>query len=236
MPFFLSQLIAKHHELGFDPTMKLLLPVQGQPVYDITVQVSEMESLVYRTKELVNQDNAAVIRGRGTRVWYVVLLKNGAEVPEETGVLKDSWVDPNRQREGAILEQIRNTEVAEEEKADFDSSFLTVIAHGDVLINGSVENTRSLMTSGAIPPSNSHLDLRIPGQSLPMVPDSHTPVANSSDVQSAIMPPPNYGPGGCDAKSRYRIVFAQKCRPLSKVTSLADAFRYLSNAVIGESC
>ena len=84
MHFFLSQLYADETDLGLDPTMKMLLPVgDGPPTYDMTVRVSAEETIVYRTRELIDQENATSLRGRGTRVWDVVLVEDGVKNVEE---------------------------------------------------------------------------------------------------------------------------------------------------------
>ena len=75
-------------------------------MYDILVHDAKSpnsEPLVFRTDGLINDDGAKSPLGRGTRVWRVKRLVDGEPDASAPGrVLKDSWVDEDRDREGEI--------------------------------------------------------------------------------------------------------------------------------------
>lgn len=103
-------------ELGWDDTIKLTKPLDlkeansEQPSWDITVRrQGTKECTVYRTKRVISNFAADAIRGRGTRVWEVVQLDEKQNEIDEVLVLKDSWIDADRLREGDILHKIHNS-------------------------------------------------------------------------------------------------------------------------------
>ena len=149
--------------MGVDPTMKLLLPVKDAPPrYDITVRLSPQKSVVYRTRELIDQESASSLCGRGTRVWDVALVDGGVVKHDEGGVLEDYWVDADRMREREILDQIRQSGLDSELQTALDTYLLTVVAQGDVFVGDDVDNTRQVMTRGVPPSEVSRFNLRLP--------------------------------------------------------------------------
>lgn len=204
------------------------------PIYNISVQVSADVTLVFRTKELIDQQNACSIRGRGTRVWEVVPADDEDTDPGKHVVLKDSWVDADRTREGKVLDKIAAGDMSDDDRVIFQSCFLTVLAQGDVVVNDKVDNTRSLLTNGEVPPKDCRFNL--------MVPESRAIVTNSrlSKAPTAVLRTTqavatmhgavvDYSP-----KTRYRIVFRQRCTPLYQMISLHSAFTHLANVVLGQ--
>lgn len=99
--FILSIVYAEPQDVGFDPTMTLLKQEDGTARYDILVRSETGEEQLYRTLELLHNQGAEYLVGRGTRVWKAVKIENGEEVGEPV-VLKDAWVDHHRKREGTI--------------------------------------------------------------------------------------------------------------------------------------
>jgi hypothetical protein len=233
----LSQLYAKEHELGVDTTM-VPLNIENadeKPLtYDITVRTvshsdgkADTEEVVFRTTELINDDGAAAVRGRGTRVWDVQRMKDGQTVRGATGVLKDSWVDTTRDREEVILRKIKyNSGLPEQDDRDLlDDLFLTPTASGDVFIGGVADQTPSLSaTAGTclrfllqVPEDeNARAYFTLPSE-----------LSNFSASQFAV---PIY----FHSKTHYRIVFHERCNPLYKEPSLYVAFTHLMRATDGE--
>ena len=78
-------------------------PSSGELMYNILVHDAKSpnsEPLVFRTDGLINDDGAKSPLGRGTRVWRVKRLVDGEPDDSAPGrVLKDSWVDEDRDRE-----------------------------------------------------------------------------------------------------------------------------------------
>lgn len=238
----LSQAYAKEHQLGIDTTMKVVEeltdPKTGRLVYDITVREYGTEERIFRTTELINDDGTGVLCGRGTRIWHVNEVVDGVEDDERNGVLKDSWIDEDQTREGHILEQIGNL-MQVDDKDIFDVTYLTVVCHGDVFIGDTPDNTRSLSTRGVSLPKKFAFDLHCTslGEALPPVSntwDIATPERGAVDLHLAHATRTwkkiiEYFP-----RSHYRIVFRQRCTPLSKLTSLSMIFGHLADVVVGE--
>lgn len=204
-----------------------------EPVYDITVRISVDESEVWRTKRLLNDDNAATLLGRGTRIWEVNRVVREIVDLNQSGVLKDSWVDVDRLREGQVIEELRaSTTLSQAQKASLEPFFLTTLAKGDVYIGTRPDTTRDLMTNGKEPPQQSRFTLFVsdsqPQRTNSKLPTNTTPSAAAKDPvnPSEIVV---YGP-----KIRHRIVFKEKCTPLSDVTSLKSAYQHLAQTVVGE--
>ncbi|KAI0093394.1 hypothetical protein BDY19DRAFT_990038 [Irpex rosettiformis] len=228
--FFLSQTYAPAHELGADPTMTLVkASATGECVYDITVHDVKGKGkaglpvpIVFRTAGLINDHGTNSLLGRGTRIWRVRRLVDGKPDATSPGrVLKDSWVDEDREREGDILQQITGQpDISDTVRKALVALFLTPIACGDVLVKGRPDGTRSLITRGAHVPDTGMFSLKAFGH----IP-SHTQCTTSS-----IVPTPGYQQRNIAnhfKKQHYRIVFAEECEPLSQKTSLRDVFTSL---------
>ncbi|KIP02969.1 hypothetical protein PHLGIDRAFT_122006 [Phlebiopsis gigantea 11061_1 CR5-6] len=135
------------------------------PQYDITVAGGGTDtSKVFRTKRMISDIGADTLQGRGTRVWEVVELDaSGNENGGEICVLKDSWVDDDRDREGKIMAKMRANAKAAPARADdeygrtpegkkpkkcrvydtINESLLTVITYGDVRAGQRPDKTRN---------------------------------------------------------------------------------------------
>lgn len=112
----------------------------GQRHLLITVKSHDSQStVVYKTLEILSNVGTEAIRGRGTRVWRVEGMKKDGQPfsPRQTFILKDSWMDADREREGAILAKIRQsaTKLSSTRKEILESALLTVEIYGDVWIN-----------------------------------------------------------------------------------------------------
>ncbi|THG93529.1 hypothetical protein EW026_g7729, partial [Hermanssonia centrifuga] len=108
---------------------------------EIVVQSENDGEELYRTINLLSDIGSADLIGRGTRVWKAVKVVNGEEFGEPVA-LKDSWVDYNRQREGAIHDRIRESIIAIGQAELFTQYFLTVECYGDVLVLDEQDRTR----------------------------------------------------------------------------------------------
>lgn len=171
--FFLSQLYGREADLGIDTTMTIVSEKDGEiPRYDIKVRVpvkskrttrgsAVTQVLTYRTTRLINDDGARSFRGSGTRVWEVVPVANGVEKSKDIHVLKDTWVDDDRQHEGDILKEImENSSLDKLAREELTALFLTAIAQGDVYITDErdgqekLDSTRGLATRKACIPAD----------------------------------------------------------------------------------
>ncbi|KAI6021147.1 hypothetical protein EDC04DRAFT_2901404 [Pisolithus marmoratus] len=153
--FFSSLAFANDHELGWDPTIRRVC-VGGKPQYDITVRTDEGKDLVYQSTRIISDFNADALRGRGTRIFEVCLKSQDRKSVKdaEPAVLKDCWRDSDRDREDTILEQIftdlrnhKGIHQADEAR----KYFLTVLAAGNVMVDGNIDGTDSLLCMSDLP-------------------------------------------------------------------------------------
>lgn len=143
--FFLAFFYAEYHEIGWDPTVEYR-PAVGEKdafyLYTVhsTNERGEAEVARFKTLECLSNLGAQALRGRGTRVWKVRRWEAEGEIGEPM-VLKDCWIDCDRQREGDIVEAILASAKGTEHEAVLRRALLTTIMHGDVCVRGSTDQT-----------------------------------------------------------------------------------------------
>lgn len=126
-------------QLGYDPSVRRLPPTirNPKPAYEIDVFVGPGRKIrTFITRRILTDFGADAMHGRGTRVWVVV---DKTDPDGREYVLKDCWIDSDRQTEGSILELIRHVRLVPSDDLpnDLDSGkqhFLSVECHGNVLI------------------------------------------------------------------------------------------------------
>ena len=251
--FFLRLIYAKPCELGWDETIRRIEPTPGSQEsiqYDIQV-----EGKTYRTSRIISNIGADALRGRGTRVWEV------KEVSSTTGeafgsslVLKDCWVDVTREREGVILNNIRESieveivemditmtaednatgqcagETLDERKEIYKrvlaSGLPEVIAYGDVMVDGVPDDTHSLMRRGVSLGETTTLTINLT--------DNKKTTSHRGAVGALhALAPQRDSPLKYGAKVHHRTVFSKVGRSLAEVTSLAAAFGCLADIALG---
>ncbi|KAJ3543489.1 hypothetical protein NM688_g5850 [Phlebia brevispora] len=131
--FFLSLLYAESYSLGWDPTVRMVGSSSSKPQYDYTVESADGSISTFRTLELLFKTGHRAIEGKGTRVWKVVRVVNGVPVGKPV-VLKDQWVQEEFEREGTTLHRIQQFDRSDGFQREFSTNFLTVVAHGDVVV------------------------------------------------------------------------------------------------------
>ncbi|KAJ3552127.1 hypothetical protein NM688_g4317 [Phlebia brevispora] len=200
--FWVRIMYADPRDLGFDPTVRLLEDDASEPRYEIEVGSPGEEVQVYRTLDALSQGGQGIVGG-ATRVWKAVKVENGEEVGEAVA-LKDSWVWEDGNREGLVDASIRASCASDEQKAALDKSFLTVLAHGDILVDGAADRTRAAVT---------------PGKATGKAPDhsERDPYTQPHDR----------------SRIHYRIVYKEVCKPLRSTSSLYTVFKTLSDACHG---
>ena len=112
---------------------------------------------MYRTTRIIFDYGADTLRGQGTRVFEARRLNDKGEDGRPV-VIKDVWLDDDREREDRILFQLFN-EADDKDKELVKKYFLTVLACGDVIIGGKVDHTRDLITCGKDIPIDCQFDL-----------------------------------------------------------------------------
>ena len=149
-------------QLGYDPTMKLFW-AREEWNYQITVKGKDIhENVVTKVYKTIGTiaNMSSNLRGRATRVYEAYEVGN----PDSIVVIKDSWVDINRVKEGDTLKELLK-DASEDEKA----MFLTVLIHGVVEIDGEEDLTRDLLMKGYLvstDPPKSKISMRSSGNYL----------------------------------------------------------------------
>ncbi len=175
--------------------------------YDIKVQTHDGEEVIYRTVMLLSDSGAQSLHGRGTRVWKVMRVKDG-EAFGDPVVLKDSWVDLDGPREGAILQEICGMAASEPVDKTLSDALLTVECYGDVVIDGD---------------SDRYID-RTTRMNLSELP------AHGSDTDAAAIKLLLH----CHHKMHHRVVFKEICKTIHQLPSYHDKFRALGQTSISK--
>lgn len=228
--------------------------VVGSPFqYDITVRDMDTgQNVVYRTEELLSDVGANHIRGRGTRVWKVKTVFRNHRVGKIDFILKDSWVDSNRKREGKVLAEIRGSTKDEVILAQLNKILLTMSMHGDVYIDDTVDHTVSgdyrntIIRDNNVKFSLNHVspNQTATGSSGEELNDNKAgkavviridePVGDFRDPAPVEEPQEAIEPLYYCSKVHYRIVFKEVCVPLHNITSLRQYVFMLLKASRGK--
>lgn len=200
--------------------------------YDITVNDKERGDMRYRTQKYVHYFQAEAPRGRCTRVWQVQKLNGNNEPEGEALVLKDTWIDYDRDREGNIMEAVINDLSTAEDKETLRKILLTVLCHGDVLgPDGQQDSTRVARSDGC--------------RFYPLYEETTTDKKARATGTNSLTNSGAYGaltskvgrynkPILLTRKIHYRIVFEEAGTPLNQVENLRHVFKALWNVSRGE--
>lgn len=179
---------------------------------------------------MISNIGADTLRGRGTRVWEVIELDgNGKEKGSDTFALKDVWVDDERAREGDILKDIR-TAAAKSDKPKkalhaINTYFLTVVAYGDVHVQGEADKTRKWTMPACLELKKIKNEQKEFGR----VTSHLAPVGAISVERGSNQPVNQY----FTTKCHHRIVFSEVGKTIQEVESLCVIFKCIASAAIG---
>ncbi|KAJ3529563.1 hypothetical protein NM688_g7837 [Phlebia brevispora] len=220
---FLSLIYAEPHHLGWDSTIKLIEDVNKDLQYDFTVERGDGSTAVFRSLSCISHAGSKTVLSKGTRVWRVVSLVNGVPTGEPA-VLKDEWVHEELEREGTTLQEIQQYDRSDEFQGTFFKSFLTALAHGDVVLRS---------PTGAHAPycdrTRQHdVNARayVAGMALP---DVSLFAPRGVVLAHLVSVGENFALTGC--RVHYRIVFKECCAPLTLSMPLHIVF-----SALGEVC
>ena len=208
--------------------------LSGDVRYDIRVGSS-----VYRTQHLVSNVGAESLRGRGTRVWAVKKLSMDKTLNNEVLVLKDSWIDKDRKREGQILTAIRESQ-AEESQEDFQGSryLLTAVDSWDVEIDGNIDSTQTCVRDVLRDNGSSELSKTMAAVGVfadPLVRKQvHSKLPPRGGVPTGTPVPlsvPEY-----PVKIHHRVVFKELGETVLELESMSRVFHCLADVVRGKLC
>ncbi|KAI5993491.1 hypothetical protein EDD15DRAFT_2548104, partial [Pisolithus albus] len=225
--FFCSLAFANEQQLGWDPTVQRVC-VEGKPQYNITVRTDEGKETVYQSTKMISDFSAHAMQGRGTRVFQVRLtLQNGQPVHNvEPLVLKDSWRKLGRAREDEILGQIFDglgKKYGTKKVSEARDYFLTVLAAGDVIVDGKKDKTTSLLCDADELPPDFGLH-RLPADDLPEWKPTRSGEGLTPNVSSV---PPSVKKSQIRHRIHYRVVFKEVCQPIHDLKRLDTAFKTL---------
>lgn len=216
---------ASEEDLGYDLSMSRKKHTMGQ--YHLIIGVGGRQ---FQTVKVLADFAADSLLGRGTRVWEGFFI----DEPEKPRVLKDVWVENDRELEGDVLKTLRkeyhklgNTE------HKFDDYFLTMAAHGKVQVfSHDVDDTLSMM-------NGQELDMeRVLALDIPLaIPEQQTPRSTSRAVSSGMGPNPQevrrIAPVTFRRRIHYRITFKEVAKPLYTVVDLEAHFKALKDTITG---
>ena len=214
--------------LGWDPTMERLSP--RDHVGDVEYLI-ECGKAKYRTVRLISDSGAGTIRGRGTRVWEVREVKGNGEEDPTPRALKDSWVDAWREREGKILESIREEAKQLPDAFDFDKYFMRAKAYSDVYIGGVQDNTHFAYGRPTFTGKVDKSPLEIESKTAKNT-ETRSQV-RTKDVPHVLDTDAHLS-AKCAAKTHHRIVFTEVGKAIAEVESLALALLAMADVVKGE--
>ncbi|KAI5993502.1 hypothetical protein EDD15DRAFT_2529998 [Pisolithus albus] len=225
--FFCSVAFANEHQLGWDPTVQRVC-VEGKPQYNITVCTDEGKETVYQTTKMISDFSADAMQGRGTRVFQVRLtLQNGQPVHNaEPLVLKDSWREVDRAREDQILGQIFDglgKKYDTKKVSEARKYFLTVLAAGDVIMDGKKDKTTSLLRDADELPPDFGLH-RLPADDLLEWKPTRSGEGLTPNFSCV---PPSVKNSKIHHRIHYRLVFKEVCQPLYDLKRLDTVFKVL---------
>ncbi|KAI6107333.1 hypothetical protein EV401DRAFT_1892135 [Pisolithus croceorrhizus] len=210
--FFCSLAFAEDHELGWDPTIQR---VRG-------------EDLVYQTTRVISDFSADALIGSGTRVFEErPKSPNGTIVKNaEPLVLKDSWRDCDRDREDIILEQIFADlwEKKGSEQEEAMKYFVTVLAAGNVMVDGKIDSTDSLLRGSDLPAERSFYPPpvdEVPKAKLIRSGEGYTPTFPFVPCSTEYSKVPH--------RIHSRLVFKEVCQPIYELRTLDTVFATLED-------
>lgn len=193
----------------------------------------------YQTSRMLSNIGAEAIRGRGTRVWEASKLigvkSPGGKVlrlvkEKKTVVLKDSWIDDDRDREAVIIQQIIDS-APDDLKPLLIRHLLTVVCYGDVP-SGTVgtvtkDTTAQMRRSQKVPEHYFKLEIRKAATSndskLPT--GSGVPRSREADTEFRIVE--------FDDKCHHRTVFEEVGTSIDTLNSVFEVFTMLAQVAKG---
>jgi hypothetical protein len=235
---------ASRTALGYDPTIKRVWQVDSKATYRIQVPVEGKpregcapKFRLFQTEDLLSDAGAEAFRGRGTRVWKVREVVDG----KPTGppmVLKDSFVNEDRPREGETTKKIVGSLPAGDRRR---LHFLTVVVHGDVVIDDHPDSTDAIHHGIHCPSGLPCINVAaivyqgLADQSYVVSP-SNTPSTHGSGSLAFVLPTaPGFDPSSSyQNRQHYRIVFKEVGETVSNMKNRKDMFLAIRGALNGE--
>lgn len=253
--FFLAVTYAYEHRLGWDPTMKYVAATdtEGRHLL-ITGRSADVphSTMMFKTVDVLSNVATEATRGPVTRAWMVeAVSKDGERLkPPQTYVLKDSWIDSDGEREGAILQKVRQSAeflANERGRKLLLNALLTVVTYGDVWIDpqdapdaeeGFYDSTFTTEQRALIhPPGSPYVRLQTPATHDATGKQILTVQNQARGNQCSLFDEAlrNYEQVMHGPKTHSRIVFAEVCKPIHDEQQLHKVYIALSQTCSGAS-
>ncbi|KAI0057356.1 hypothetical protein BV25DRAFT_1920204 [Artomyces pyxidatus] len=222
-------------EAGWDPTMRRCIN-NGKFYYEVDVyDCVTGKTRTYVTTEILADHGAETMQGRAPRVYEAFEKGDRSRKPV---VVKDIWIEDDRQREGDILNTILSEASKQNSSAAATSAqyFPTIICHGDVMIDGRQDQTLHLGMRGNSIPTGTKLH--------PMSMSTYPVPKEGAEAQGYL---PYFGPKSRGRvqhpkdkkyqdvipRAHYRIAFNEVGIPLYEVHNLRMVYSVLGAVVKG---
>lgn len=184
----------------------------------------------YLTSDGPVYDRANSLMGRCTRVWNVQELLDDSRMSKQTYVLKDTWTDADRRREGAAYDIFKQFKLDTIQRQPLDDILLSKVCHSDVEIAGMSDATTDLSD---LKDKDRCFEIVWRGSDVkdpkPRFDDS-TPVSSYHHSITHQLPPPHER----RTMVHHRIVFEESGTPLHKIDSPAQIFESISRVAVGQ--
>ena len=133
---------------------------------------------------------------------------------------KDAWVDGHLTREGCNIAKIKESAARDGETESIAAALLTVVTHGDVVVEGLQDRTRAFPED--LPPDS------------PAEASTGPPSRDGSSAPHTRKSPSRVPAEDPTYQVHYRIVFKEVCDTLSEKTSISDIFKALLDICEGK--
>ena len=224
---FAAFAFADQKSLGFDPTVQRN---RGQFVITINPNNEKQSPRRFQTRQTVSSSGAESLLGRGTRVFEAVEIDGNGNPSGSPVVLKDTWVDSDRTREGNVI-ALLHTEANCEDRKLIKKHFLTTICHGDVWTDPDIRDDTANSLMRGLDITSDHVSLF----KLQVKPFSRTyeslSGSESSKEYCRVRAPHPYL--SYAHKTHYRIVFKEKGITIDRVKKLPEVMTVLGETVGG---
>ena len=188
---------------------------------------------LFETEDLLSDAGAEAFRGRGTRVWTVREVFDG----KPTGplmVLKDSFVNEDRPREGDTTREIVNS-LPEGDRRRLH--FLTVVVHGDVVIDDHPDTTDAIHHNKRCPLDVLNVGAIVNRRELSTLSHtaSYTPNTGTGHLPFLLPAVKPFAPSrSYQNRQHYRIVFKEVGEAVSNMKNRKDMFLAIQGALTGK--
>ncbi|KAI0089643.1 hypothetical protein BDY19DRAFT_1070382 [Irpex rosettiformis] len=234
--FFLSIMFSPMTKLGYDPSISPVERTRDQRTTKYSIKVTgQGREATYITHQVLANISAEAMQGRATRVWRGKQTDERGRPIGHNMVIKDCWIDTDRKREGDILSEIleaAKTSSNPDHLSNIKNHFLTVVHHGDVLVDGVKDTTLSLRRGTEFPELRKFLDLERSSSTTKEV--DKPPVGIVTLDKNTVNWLNKFE--RADDKSHYRIVFdsEENCDPIDTLTSGLAIWDAMIDALTGK--